>query len=175
MKKVLKIAGVSLALALCGSAHALTFNEGQNTHFTQYFTITPVTTNQLILGVFGLTSQFTNLSFDFSSIAGLAQSITLLPGTLNPPSQISVAFNDILNKFETGAAANFSLSGGVSYLLTVSGDTVASIVDGEGTVNLTVLNATIAPVPEPETYAILLAGLVALGAIFRRRKGMSKV
>ena len=175
MKKVLKIAGVSLALALCASAHALTFNEGQNTNFTQYFTITPVTTDRLILGVFGLTSRFTNLSFDFSSIAGLAQSITLLPGTLNPPSQISVSFNDIRNIFGTGAAANFSLSGGVPYLLTVSGDTVGSISGGEGTVNVTVLNATIIPVPEPESYAFLIAGLVVLGSIFRRSKGKSNV
>lgn len=170
MKKVFKIAGVSIALALCASAHALTFNEGQNTHFTRFFTITPVTTDRLILGVFGLTSQFTNLSFDFSSIAGLAQSITLLPGTLNPPSQISVPFNDIRNKFGTRAAANFSLLGGMPYLLTVSGDTVASITEGEGTVNVSVLNATVIPVPEPESYALLLAGVAMLGAVVRRRK-----
>jgi PEP-CTERM motif len=30
---------------------------------------------------------------------------------------------------------------------------------------------TVSPVPEPETYAMLLAGLGLMGAMIRRRKG----
>lgn len=32
-------------------------------------------------------------------------------------------------------------------------------------------NVTLAPVPEPETYALMLAGLTAIGYVARRRKG----
>ena len=170
MQKVAKIAGVVLALALAGSAHALTFNEVQNTHFTEYFSVTPTGTDKLVLSVAGLTSQFTSLSFDFVSVAGLAQSISLLPTALSVPAQISVSFSDIRNKFGTGATAAYSLVGGTPYLLKISGDTRASINGGEGTVTFTSVNAQVTAVPEPKSYAMLVAGLGILGTVVRRRK-----
>ncbi|MET0207932.1 MAG: PEP-CTERM sorting domain-containing protein [Burkholderiaceae bacterium] len=41
---------------------------------------------------------------------------------------------------------------------------------GIDNIQLTVGNAVTAPVPEPETYALMLAGLVAIGAYARRRR-----
>lgn len=171
MKNFAKIAGISLALALAGSAHALTFNEVQNTHFTEYFSVTPTGTDKLLLSVSGLTSQFTGLSFDFVSLAGLEQSISILPTAANVPAQISVSFSDIRNKFGTGATAAYSLLGGTPYLLKISGDTRSSINGGQATVTFTSLNAVVTSVPEPESYAMLLAGLGLVGTVVRRRRG----
>ncbi|MBP7668835.1 MAG: FxDxF family PEP-CTERM protein [Burkholderiaceae bacterium] len=39
-----------------------------------------------------------------------------------------------------------------------------------GTYNGTLSGLTVSAVPEPQTYAMLLAGLVAVGAMARRRK-----
>jgi hypothetical protein len=38
-----------------------------------------------------------------------------------------------------------------------------------------VIGVNIAPVPEPETYAMLLAGLGLMGFVARRRKQSAKV
>ena len=60
--------------------------------------------------------------------------------------------------------------GGTPYLLKISGDTRRSITGGEGTVTFTSLNAVVSSVPEPESYAMLLAGLGLVGTVVRRRK-----
>jgi len=42
--------------------------------------------------------------------------------------------------------------------------------DGSGPSKVGTFTATIAPIPEPETYALMLAGLALVGAAARRRK-----
>jgi hypothetical protein len=157
-----KIAATSAGLALmalAGSANALTFNEGQNTSFGQYFSVTPSANNKLLFSVSGNTSQFDALSFSFVGVSGLA--ITATP-SLTDPSVWMAAFNDIRNN-------GFNLSGSTTYQVKVSGHTVSSIPGGEGTVSVVVLNGIISSVPEPESYAMLLAGLGLLGVVARRR------
>ena len=53
-------------------------------------------------------------------------------------------------------------------MLTINGTTLAGT--SGATVTLSTLNATVTPVPEPESFAMLFAGLGLLGAIARRRK-----
>jgi len=155
MKKYIKLAGISAVLAMAGSAHAITFNEAQSTSFTQQFTVTPTKSNGLIFSVSGLTSAFKDLSFTFASVANLSVNAT------KSGNQLTASFSDPRN-------TNFTL-GTTPYLVTVKGDTLASIGGGMGTVTVTALNATVTPVPEPESYAMLLAGLGLMGAIAKRR------
>ena len=66
-----------------------------------------------------------------------------------------------------GTTSSLSFSGGAapgSYTLTVSGYKVTPALNG-----LYAGNISISPVPEPETYAMLLAGLGLLGLSARRR------
>lgn len=58
-------------------------------------------------------------------------------------------------KAQVGNAANWSMGGNGSYAATVPNTT----------------NFSVTAVPEPETYAMLLAGLGLMGAVVRRRKG----
>jgi hypothetical protein len=172
MQNFLKTVCVSAALAMAGSAHAFTFNEGQNQHFTQYFTVTPDAADKLTLSVSGLTSQFSSLKFEFVGVSGLA-----VVADAPPVGQTSLkaSFSDIRNKFAYTASPTGRTADAVfqlqhqSYLLKVEGDTLASISGGQGTVSLTSLNATVTPVPEPESYAMFLAGLGIMGAVVRRR------
>ena len=57
------------------------------------------------------------------------------------------------------------LVGPGNYSFTISGDGAGGLPAGFG-----VQLATVAPVPEPETYALMLAGLAVVGAAARRRK-----
>ncbi len=59
----------------------------------------------------------------------------------------------------------FAQSGSVSFALGV-----VDVGDTAGTSALLVDNVRIAPVPEPETYAMMLAGLGLLGALARRKR-----
>jgi hypothetical protein len=63
----------------------------------------------------------------------------------------------------TNTAYNFLGQAGVSYHLYFSGKGVNGLTMDN-------VNITAAPVPEPESYAMMLAGLGALGFMARRRK-----
>lgn len=68
----------------------------------------------------------------------------------------------------TGTEATLSFSGGKvpgSYTLTVAGYKVNTALSGSYSGNI-----AISPVPEPETYAMLFAGLGLIGFSARRRK-----
>lgn len=157
MKKTLVAGSVGLALlALAGSANALTFNEAQGQSFAQLFAVTPSATDRLVFSVSGMTSQLDSLSFSFLSGPSVTAS-----HPVGQPTVWLAAFNDIRN---TG----FSLAGGTPYQVTISGHTAASIPGGEAAVSVNILNGIISSVPEPEGYAMLLAGLGLLGMIGRR-------
>ncbi len=158
MKKNLISASIGLGLmALAGAANAnvVTFDEGLNLDFDKYFTVTlsapPSGPPALWLMVSGLTSQFSTLSFSFNS---------------GPTVWATHPFGD------PGAwRASLFTSGlniGTPYQLKVSGHTNGAIPGGHGTVTVQALGAVVA-VPEPESYAMLLAGLGLLGLIARRR------
>lgn len=56
-----------------------------------------------------------------------------------------------------------------TYQLTISGNLTPSPSQFSGGYSLTFTGAAAAPVPEPETYAMLLAGLGLIGMVSRRR------
>lgn len=165
MKKTIATAvlGIS-ALGLVGSANALSFNEAQGSSFEQYLTVTPTLNDHLLFAVSALNSQFESLSFQFLAFAGLHEQAT---NAMIPTVKIAI--------FDDNANGSFNLVTGTPYTVKIWGQTSASILGGHGTFSITALNATVASaavaaVPEPETYAMFLAGLGVVGAIARRRK-----
>ncbi len=159
MKKSIQLSLISLALASGAAANASTaesFSAVASESFTKYFTVTPDATNKLILTASGLGPQLTSLSF---SIAGGPTVAALLNnGTW------SATFNDPRN-------SGFSFSGLSPLSVTVSGMTSAAIPGTNAVISVTTRGGTIvSAVPEPETFAMLLAGLGLMGAIAARRK-----
>ncbi len=69
---------------------------------------------------------------------------------------------------EHWSLASVVLSAGVDYLLTVTG-----VQGGAGTGNYAG-QLSVTPVPEPETYALMLAGLGLMGFIARRRRPQTR-
>lgn len=92
--------------------------------------------------------------FDIFNINGLQISLFTSTGTLLGTGAQSG---------QSAALNNVSLVGGQNYYYTVGGSATGSF---GGAYNLT---ASASPVPEPETYALFLAGLAAIGFVARRR------
>ncbi len=156
MSKFIKLTLASTALAVGSFAQAATFQSfatvaGQP--FAQQFTVTPTTTNKLLLTAGGLDAYIGALSFTINGG----------PAVMAKDKNGSwiATFNDPLN----GA---FSYAGGVALSVLVSGTTNAGHA-GLVTVS-TNSTGTISPVPEPESFAMLVAGLGLMGAIAARRK-----
>lgn len=155
MKKIAQLSLAAAALVAGQAANALSFETVADASFTEYFTLTPATTNRLALTVSGLAAQFSALNFEILS-GGPAVTGTVSNGNLVG------AFNDARN-------STYILNAGTTYTLKITGTTKASPPGGFGLVSITSVNGTVSPVPEPESYAMLLAGLGLVGTIARRR------
>lgn len=62
--------------------------------------------------------------------------------------------------FTPGASGSFAIS-----FANAGGDNIGALLD-----NVSISSAVAAPIPEPETYALMLLGLGAIGAAARRRR-----
>jgi len=160
MKNLAKLTLVTTALVAAQAASALDFQTAAGSSFTEYFTITPTTTNTLVLSVSGLAAQYSALSFEILS------TLPTVTATLKTGNLVG-AFNDIRN-------SGYVLTGGTPYTLKVTGITKAAPPGVFGIVAINTLNGTVSPVPEPESYAMLLAGLGLVGTIARRRMKVSE-
>ena len=154
MKKSIQASLAALALVGAVGAQAESFEVAADTAFTQYFTFTPTADNKATLVVSGLVPQFSSLSFE------LLSGPTVI-GSVNAGSLIA-GFNDFKNN-------SYSLSAGTGYTLKITGKTRSHPPGGYGLVSITAIKGTVSPVPEPESYAMFLAGLGLMGAIVRRR------
>lgn len=156
MSKFIKFTLAATALAVSSLAQAATFQSfttvaGQP--FTQAFVVTPTTTNKLLLTAGGLDAFLGSVNITINGNNAIVGK--------NKNGSWNATFNDSFN----GA---FSYAGGVALSVLVSGTTKAGHA-GLVTVS-TSSTGTISPVPEPESFAMLLAGLGLMGAIAARRK-----
>ena len=98
------------------------------------------------------------LSFDLGgSHRGTAETVNVNFGSTAASYTLSSSdpFSTLSLNFTPGSNGSY----GISYL-NVGGDNVGALLD----------NVSVSAVPEPETYAMLLAGLGLMGFIARRRK-----
>lgn len=112
-----------------------------------------------------------------STYGALVETLNLYSGTFSavadlPASPISVPF--ITTFAESGGARITTLASSANlspgaYTLVIGG-TSTNEAAYTGIIALTEVPRTLPPVPEPETYAMLLAGLGMLGFIARRRQ-----
>ncbi len=155
MKNSIAVSCMGLLLLVAGTANALTFNEVQGTSFERILSVTPTANNKMLFSVSGLGTQFSDLSFSFTG-TGLSVAATSSTG------------NAILGAFNDSRNSGYTFTGGTTYQVKVSGHTTANIPGGSGTVSVTAMNAIMTAVPEPESYAMLLAGLGLIGTVVRR-------
>ena len=111
-------------------------------------------------------------TFDLSGLDPLTAMITGRWGTDNSGSILLNGANTGIPTNSFGVLSNFSLSSGfvtgvntLDFVVTDSGAPTALRVD-----DLAGTATAVSAVPEPETYALLLAGLGVLGFAARRRK-----
>ena len=85
----------------------------------------------------------------------------------DPAASALVGNNDLRDPQGSVVALNFAEFAGYNGLSTAAGYTFNSQLAANTDVYR--ISFTAAPVPEPQTYALMLAGLVAVGALARRR------
>ena len=98
------------------------------------------------------------LSFDLAgSHRESAETVNVNFGSTNASYSLNSAdpFSTLTLNFTPGSNGSYSFS-----YLNVGGDNVGALLD----------NVSVSPVPEPEIYAMLLAGLGLMGVMSRRRK-----
>ena len=98
------------------------------------------------------------LSFDLAgSHRGSTETVDVIFGSVNASYTLNSA--DTFSTFTLNFTPSITGSYGFSYQ-NLGGDNVGALLN----------NVSVSPVPEPETYAMLLAGLGLLGFLARRRK-----
>lgn len=142
------------------SANTLSFDAVAGSPFTNAVEVTPTADNSLFILVNGGIGQFSALSFEING------GPILLP--LAGRQNLAISFSDTANK-------SYLLSANQTYTLTVTGTVAPSFAGKTASYSIFSRNGSIAlpavsPVPEPETYALLLAGLGLVGAAARRRR-----
>ena len=164
MKKTIYLSLLATAFASAASAASAAkpdnFQTLAGSGFVKSFVVTPTSTNNLVLTVSGLGTQYSELSFAVLSGGPLVAARTV-------GDSFMATFNDVRN-------ANFSLIAATPYTIQITGVTKADLPGGFGLISITALNGIVTPalavissVPEPETFAMLLVGLI--GAFARRR------
>ncbi|MDN3923285.1 FxDxF family PEP-CTERM protein [Roseateles violae] len=166
MKLSKVIAASSLALASAGS-FAVSLGAIDLSSGSGFFGNTPIAGAFVDTLTFTVTTLATFNGSITSAVNGTQDvdftSIVLTPGSL--------AFTSVLGdpvEVWAAPAVGFSLSPGV-YTLTLTGTNSASMGSYAGNLALTPGSPTL--VPEPESYAMMLAGLGLVTLLARRRRG----
>ncbi|BDT70678.1 hypothetical protein os4_01850 [Comamonadaceae bacterium OS-4] len=164
MKKTIQTIAAAAVLATAANSQAAStsasFEEATNGAFTESFVVTPTTTNKLVLRVTGLASQFSALSASLWS--GAAQLATFT--SVNAGGNRTILVNDAAN-------SAFSLLAGQAYTFKVTGTSTALPNTAKGAV--VAFSGTVSAVPEPESFALLLAGLGLVGVAAKRGRQKS--
>ena len=161
-KSLMKKAAIAMTLVSAAAVQAATFNIGAlgNTYTNTVDvqgTFDDTYTFSLPGSFSGVTGGYIGFDFDGS---GLNTFLAVGQGTPGAGLMVSLPINSALGGVDVASyQSTFSLTSGGSYWFKLSGSG-----------DLASYTVTLAPVPEPETYALLLAGLGLMGAVARRRQ-----
>lgn len=163
----LKAAVIAVALASgMVSAMAATFNIGN-------LPIAPAVYSNVLSVAPGAFSDLYSFLFPVGASTGSGSAISIDVATILNIDTIQVSLLDAgLNTLASGTVGDTSvlfdqpLTVGSAYSFRVTGNALGS---AGGTYAFL---ASAAPVPEPESYALMLAGLAVIGSIVRRRRSV---
>jgi hypothetical protein len=141
------------------------WNPGTNAQNQAINTVGPtLTSSGSVVETYSATGGFTTLAFDSLSLALNANTKYIAYLTSSDPTVTGIQLS------RTQTAADLSGVGiGQANLSTIPGNGWQLPFNGNGFLSLQ-YTMVAAPVPEPSTYALMLAGFGVVGAIARRRK-----
>lgn len=160
----------------------VTVTAPNNSTFDAVIRIQPTVANSLILGFSALDGTFSTVKYSFWQDQGLTNRVQRTDVVGGPTADYAVRRVDDMGNasasfangvalipFDDAARPSFNLAA-QPYFLRLTGTLVNGGGDSIGQLKITASNGMIAAVPEPETYAMFLAGLGVIGAIAGRRR-----
>jgi len=151
---------------------------GDNTAFDAVVRVQPSVANSLELSFAALDGEFSNVKYSFWLDQALTARVLLNSGRptndyamrdLAGQTVTSFAKGVDLMPFQDSNRPSFDLAA-QPYFLRLTGTMLNGSGDLTGLLKVTASSAVIAAVPEPETYAMFLAGLGVIAAVARRRR-----
>ena len=143
---------------------------GQST-FEGVIKVTQTLSEGLMMSFSATHGTFSNVSYTFYTDAGLTTKITGDDGW----SDWTIIDGDEASTFTTTSQLDPFVAAVFAPVLPIANNTpyfvkfAGNITSQAGQLKVTVANALVTAVPEPESYAMLLAGLGLMGTIARRR------
>lgn len=175
-------AAASTTVNVSGRDALVTVTAPNNSAFDAVIRIQPTTANSLVLGFSALDGVFTAVKYAFWQDQGLTNRVQRTDVVGGPTSDYAIRRVDdkdnatasfasgvALLPFDDASRPSFDLAA-QPYFLRLTGTLVNGGGDLTGQLKVTASNAMIAAVPEPETYAMFLAGLGVIGAVAGRRR-----